>query len=926
MVLLAAGVLGAVVVAAGALVLRARASATLVHQIAARELPRTIGPRVSTETKFHPCSPVRKGVIPAADCANAPVVDADEGLHALQQRVVREAQAGAPEGIHAEAMLDLLWADTSVASITRVVERLQGLVSFGNASADVLSDLSATLLVRAGRRQSLADLLTAAEAAEQAIALDSTHLGALFNHALALEALTMEDQAGQAWAAYLAVDAAGDWAAEARRHSAALQWSSRPKPHPRANDSALVALAGSRPQEAREFGWETLLPAWGAAVLANDAAAAGASLHRAEILGQELARRGRDASLADAVRAIRSHTADPAVTRRLAVSHRAFGEGRQAFSRMEYARADSLLTLSNDSSAGSPLLQRWSAVSVAPLRSGGDPDAAVRLVQGVIEEVDPVRYPALAGKAYRTLGSISVKENDPSRTLPLESAAVRLLLRSGETETTGEAWGGHADAEHLKGDRQQAYRDAYNALAILRDHRDSQSLRRVLAMLQVWLAEDGYTKTALRVSGEDVVVARRTGVAGLVAEAQDFHAEALAHEGRTDDALAALEAARVWLDRLDAPLREYMDALMDGTRGVIAVRSDPLKAEAQLTKALRFIGKPAAGVPLRLIHVLLARAEARAALGKADSARADTDAVLAMLAEAQGGDSGWRVNRELSRSVRATLNSVVLRLAADQKPRDALELFERGLASLGQPETSAIPESPPPGQAVVRYGVVGNTLLVWTLSSRGLALVQTGVPQRELAERVRSAREALQDRDDDAARAELEALYDLLIRPVAPRLDARDTSLVIIPDGVLAGVPFSALRDRTTGEYLVERHLVRRAASLAQVGRAVPEVLLPNRGAVVVLDPAFDPQLFPRLRRLPGASRELAYVRGWAGAGPNLRVLSDDGAVADSLGRLLPRVSVLHFAGHAISNDGDPDSSFLVLASGHGAAGAGRLT
>jgi len=86
------------------------------------------------------------------------------------------------------------------------------------SSARALSDLSAAYLVRGVRENRPEDLSHALAFARQALQRDGSMREALFNRAFALERLSMVDDARQAWHAYLKVDNASGWAAEARVH------------------------------------------------------------------------------------------------------------------------------------------------------------------------------------------------------------------------------------------------------------------------------------------------------------------------------------------------------------------------------------------------------------------------------------------------------------------------------------------------------------------------------------------------------------------------------------------------------------------------------------------------------------------------------------------------------------------------------------
>jgi len=83
------------------------------------------------------------------------------------------------------------------------------------------SDLSAALLCARRPAESVA-------ATKRALSIDATSTDALFNQALAWEALARPDQATIAFRRYLAIDATSSWAAEARSHLGTLKQNQMP--------------------------------------------------------------------------------------------------------------------------------------------------------------------------------------------------------------------------------------------------------------------------------------------------------------------------------------------------------------------------------------------------------------------------------------------------------------------------------------------------------------------------------------------------------------------------------------------------------------------------------------------------------------------------------------------------------------------------
>ncbi len=136
------------------------------------------------------------------------------------------------------------------------------------------------------------------------------------------------------------------------------------------------------------------------------------------------------------------------------------------------------------------------------------------------------------------------------------------------------------------------------------------------------------------------------------------------------------------------------------------------------------------------------------------------------------------------------------------------------------------------------------------------------------------------------------------------------TTVLVSPDGPLAGVPFAALPGRRSGGYLAEDV----AVAVVTSPHALPELLAPARGAdkpglLTVGGPDFDAALPGRPRGtrgvawkpLPGAEDEARAVaelfRGREARGP-ARPLSGGGATKDAARRLIGRSSFVHLATH----------------------------
>jgi CHAT domain-containing protein len=184
----------------------------------------------------------------------------------------------------------------------------------------------------------------------------------------------------------------------------------------------------------------------------------------------------------------------------------------------------------------------------------------------------------------------------------------------------------------------------------------------------------------------------------------------------------------------------------------------------------------------------------------------------------------------------------------------------------------------------------------------------------DLADLVGTFRDELEGSLSDAPPEAASRLYDVLIEPVASRV-AGSTTVVFIPDGSLHAVAFSALANAKTGRFLVEDHSIVVAPSIALFVRASERRDSDEApGAATLLavgDPAFDAAAFPYLPRLAGAANESKRV---AKLYSEAVVLTGEAATRRSFLAEIGRHTVIHIAGHALTNDADPLRSRFLFA------------
>ncbi len=210
------------------------------------------------------------------------------------------------------------------------------------------------------------------------------------------------------------------------------------------------------------------------------------------------------------------------------------------------------------------------------------------------------------------------------------------------------------------------------------------------------------------------------------------------------------------------------------------------------------------------------------------------------------------------------------------------------------------------------YAEGSNDLWAWVIDRETVEMVLLAVPEDQRTAQVKDAVSGMRTRGarplGNPANESLEALFSQLITPVADYL--RYDNLIIVPHGVLHHLPFAALRDPKTGDYLIEKYTLSLAPSATALKQILgSEAAVPAGGEFLVLG---DPEVpVTELQPLPGAREEAEAVARLLGTEPLLGDQATKTAVLSRTGD----VSLLHLAAHGEYNSSHPTFSWIRLAS-----------
>lgn len=244
--------------------------------------------------------------------------------------------------------------------------------------------------------------------------------------------------------------------------------------------------------------------------------------------------------------------------------------------------------------------------------------------------------------------------------------------------------------------------------------------------------------------------------------------------------------------------------------------------------------------------------------------------------------------------------------AAEQRSRDPL-------LGVGQLRALDLQSALRPDEAILEYLVTPERVIGFAVTHDTVVVFETALTAENLESRIRLAREMIRRKDDPPALAApvLAALYDALIAPaVRSGALAATHRLVVVPHGVLAYLPFAALRD-SGGVYLVRRYslLFLPSAAALPVLRRVDRSRPTGAAAMSAAVFAPDPDRFPATRGEAAAVRRA--VRG-------ALVLLGDGATEARVRGALAEARLVHVAGHGMMNAANPLFSRVELHPGSG--------
>lgn len=824
--------------------------------------------------------------------------------------------------------------ETHSEAVTLLAERprctdvaIRELRTFTSTEPGAWSDIAAAYYLRAFRESRQTDLLLALKAAEDTVAATPGDAAARFNLALIHETLGLSDLAIASWNAFLMLKDP-DWSQEGRDRlgklqsdDAATRWHANQQELPEAlrggDRGAVAKLIEGFAGPATDYLERSQLSGAEAKLLASEISTLLNGDHYA-------------LDVADAMP--RAH------------------EGHAAFAEGDYAQAAELLRR-----AGSPAYVA-ARIEQAQILASADNARALAIFESVHDEAKQywhLHARWLSGRAF-----VRFTKSDHLRALSDYEMALEMFLQLGDTEKVASIRRSIVSSHRTLGQLEMAWTEAMSATRDLRHVVDSR--RRQTILMET-------ADTALALGYPEIALSYVEAIFTL--QSRDFKRIALDSMKALDAHKNHVAAAHRLRAKVEIILKRSSDAgyhLREAERLSTEPLGDEEAARIQRTLRIRFhevkgqslmpfnaAGAANAftdaigaieGTELKTLRASLyaQRAEANALAGR--SPESDLENALHELREEETqmlanrergeGEEYWtgyfaRFDDVYDRLVRQAVSSGQWQKAFDYDERsrgyEPLDLILkldttpaefRKLVPGGEPmNLAAVRSQLPPGTVLLQYAVLDDRTYTWIVRREGAARLEQLVSRSDVQRWSETIHRSV-SAPGPALQQTLRAAYDgLLAKPLneATRIGPKAERLVIVPDGPMHGLPFSALYDTRAGEYVMQKAPIEIAgsATLYVYSLIRDRTMAPDapRSVLLIGDPAYDEK--SRLRGAATEVREIAafYARRW-----NVAVRTGSEATLSAFLALAADRGIIHFGGHSVVDARRPWSSALHFA------------
>jgi CHAT domain-containing protein len=567
----------------------------------------------------------------------------------------------------------------------------------------------------------------------------------------------------------------------------------------------VMAIARRHPQHARILIEEEGFAAWAEAQSAREGADSIAT--RLVLLGKELALISGDTHLLRAAEAVAS--CDPPKCAALFRGHRKYTDARIMHEGRDYRSAESLFdeSIAALSQGGTPFTF-WPSFYRAVIISHRPDFVRATHELRILFDHPGAAGPVIQGYLHWMLGFVAARQSEHDTAVAQLEIARDRFRAAGEKENEQAMESLLGSIFDAVGQPEQAWRHHYRAFSLLGSTVKSRRIENTLSAAATGLRSRDEHAASLVLQEACEAQARRAENELGVALALRYKAEALVGLGKETEALRAVEEGLQWVRRIpDVRLRNDTKVHLLLTWAAVA-HDDSAEALDRIEEAIAFAKHHHLNYLLPQAHATAAAVRRR--LDDEDGERAALHFAVA----------------EIDRQ-RAALTSEDDRIGFAAIARKVMEQGARSLSDRGEwaesfafadrlramslwdaigPASPGARELPlgslADGEAVLSYLVLSDRVLGWWVRRETVRGFQVAIERDVLDDLVARFRRAARENDERALQQIRRRLSDLLLSPVRTEFAGLDR-LIVVPDGPLENLPFSALEADGRG-YLID--------------------------------------------------------------------------------------------------------------------------
>ncbi|HWN09514.1 MAG TPA: CHAT domain-containing protein [Pyrinomonadaceae bacterium] len=240
----------------------------------------------------------------------------------------------------------------------------------------------------------------------------------------------------------------------------------------------------------------------------------------------------------------------------------------------------------------------------------------------------------------------------------------------------------------------------------------------------------------------------------------------------------------------------------------------------------------------------------------------------------------------------------------------SIAAVERDYASSVKPLSLTEIQARLPEQVqIVQYAVLPGSLAIWTVSKSHFNFIEKQISAAELSSKVAEYQSLITSRGPES---EIKRLGQDLYRTLIPGELVSGMQLCVLPDKSLHQLAFATLIS-AKGKYLLQEYALFYAPSASVLVLATDNAKRKEHKSETLLavgNPEFDREENPRLPSLEAAEDEATTIA--EGYAQSLELLGP-AATREQFLRNLTRAEVIHFAGHFVANPESPGNSKLLF-------------